>query len=97
MLGETQMDDLERYVAKRSQENPSFAETMKKTEAEYEVMRLIANARSEKGMTQKELAAACGLKQSNISRLECGTTSPTLKTLEQLAAGLGKKLRISFI
>ena len=59
-------------------------------------MRLIANARSEKGMTQKELAAACGLKQSNISRLECGTTSPTLKTLEQLAAGLGKKLRISF-
>lgn len=30
MLGETQMDDLERYVAKRSQENPSFAETIKK-------------------------------------------------------------------
>lgn len=30
MLGETQMDDLERYVAKRSQENPSFAEAIKK-------------------------------------------------------------------
>lgn len=91
------MDDLDRYVGKRTQTSPAFAEAIELTEAEYEVMRLIADARSEQGMSQTELAAACGLKQSNISRLERGTTSPTLKTLELLAAGLGKKLRVSFV
>ena len=48
-------------------------------------------------MTQKELAERTGIRQSNISRIESGVTSPTVTTLARLAAGLGKKLKIEFV
>ena len=47
-------------------------------------------------MTQKELADKSGVRQSNISRIESGSCSPTVATLQALAEGLGKKLVISF-
>ncbi len=37
------------------------------------------------------------MKQSALSRLQTGKTSPTLKTLQQLADGMGKKLVIQFV
>ena len=47
-------------------------------------------------MTQKELAEKTGIRQSNISRIESGASSPTVDTLARIAAGLGKKLKIEF-
>jgi transcriptional regulator with XRE-family HTH domain len=32
-----------------------------------------------------------------INRIENGTSSPTVATLQKIAAGMGKKLRIEFI
>ena len=58
---------------------------------------LIADARKEAGLTQAELAKHCGIKQSNLSRLENGVVEPSLKTLENIAKALGKKLEIRFI
>ena len=49
------------------------------------------------GLTQQQLAERCGIRQSNISRIENGTCSPTVATLQKIAAGMGKKLRIEFI
>lgn len=63
---------------------------------EYETIRAIIRARIESNMTQKELAEKTGIRQSNISRIESGTSSPTIDTLARLAAGMGKKLRIEF-
>ena len=37
--------------------------------------------RMERGITVKELADRCGIERSNLSRLEAGRTSPTLRTL----------------
>lgn len=45
--------------------------------------------RHERGMTQKELAAASGLTQSVIARLESKRTVPQLDTLCRIAAALG--------
>ena len=45
----------------------------------------------------RELAERCGMRQSAFARLESGNANPTLKTLQQVAKGLGKKLRISFV
>ena len=53
-------------------------------------------ARIRQNMTQKELAEKSGVRQSNISRIENGTCSPTIATLEALAKGMGKKLTVSF-
>ena len=37
-----------------------------------------------------------GLDVGNISRIENGTTSPTIATLQALAQGMGKRLVMSF-
>ena len=77
-------------------QNPEFREEYEKTRPEFEIMRALIDARLNSNMTQKELAAKSGVRQSNISRIENGTCSPTVATLQALAAGLGKKLVISF-
>ncbi len=64
---------------------------------EYEVIRALVSARIEQNLTQEQLAQRSGIRQSNISRIESGTCSPTIATLQQLANGMGKKLHIEFL
>lgn len=85
-------EDLQRRLA-----DPEFAEAWEETEADFQVRCEIARAREERGMSQAELAAASGMRQEAISRLETGMANPTLSTLQKVAAGLGKRLRIAFV
>lgn len=64
---------------------------------EYEVIRALVGARIEQNLTQEQLAQASGIRQSNISRIENGTCSPNVETLQKLAAAMGKKLHIEFV
>lgn len=76
------------------------AEVRKEYEAlqpEMDVIRALLNARIEQNLTQAQLAEKSGIRQSNISRIENGTCSPTIATLQQLAAGMGKRVHIEFI
>ena len=57
---------------------------------------LIAEERKKSGLTQAQLSERCGIKQSNLSRLENGSAEPTIETLELIAKGLGKELKIYF-
>lgn len=77
-------------------QDPEFLAEYEKTRPEFEVMRALVDARINANMTQKELAVRSGIRQSNISRIESGSCSPTVATLQALAAGLGKTLTISF-
>ena len=52
----------------------------------------IKRIRLKKGLTQLDLAAACGFEESSIGRLENGKTNPTIKTLVKIATALGTKL-----
>ena len=56
----------------------------------------LSRARRAAGLTQMQLAEACGVQQAVISRMETGKGNPTLETLELLAKGCGRNLRISF-
>ena len=76
--------------------DPEFAKAWAETELEDQIKRAVISARIEKGLTQAQLADLSGLRQSNISRIENGTATPTLKTLNSIACGTGKKLKISF-
>lgn len=89
------MNDLHKYLEKQMQ-NPAFRSEHEATRTEYEVARALIEARTSMNMTQKELAERSGIRQSNISRIENGTCSPTISTLQLLAKGLGKELSISF-
>lgn len=90
------MSDLQKYREKQMQ-NPEFKAEHDSTRTEFEVTRAIIAARTSQNLTQKELAERTGVRQSNISRIENGTCSPTVATLQTLAEGMGKKLHIDFI
>ncbi|HSI20204.1 MAG TPA: helix-turn-helix domain-containing protein [Verrucomicrobiae bacterium] len=51
--------------------------------------RQLFKARVTQNLTQKQLADRVGMKQSAIARLERGTHSPSLDTLQRLAEALG--------
>lgn len=89
------MNDLRKYL-ERQMNDPAFRAEREATRTEFEVARALIEARLSSNMTQKELAERSGIRQSNISRIENGTCSPTVATLQVLASGLGKKLSISF-
>lgn len=90
------MDDFERYLNEQMQD-PEFADEYEALRPEYEAIRAVIAARTESHMTQKQLAEKTGIRQSNISRIENGSSSPTVETLARIAAGMGKRLKIDFV
>ncbi len=52
--------------------------------------------RFELGLTQQEVADAAGTSHTAISRLESGTHTPSLTTLQKIAAVLDEELLICF-
>lgn len=77
--------------------DPAFREEWEAQEVEREVIGSIVEARLAAGFSQKELAERCGMKASNLCRLENGNGNPSVATLAKIARGLGKRLRISFV
>lgn len=90
------MSDFRKHL-ERSLQDEEFAQEWEEQSAERDVMRQIVEARMEQGLTQQELAERCGMKASNLCRLENGNGNPSVATLEKIARGLGKKLEISFV
>jgi DNA-binding XRE family transcriptional regulator len=62
----------------------------------YELQREIIKLRTQKGLSQKELADIVGTKQSAISRLESGSYNPSISFLIKLAKALDKECHIVF-
>lgn len=96
MKGVIAMSDFKKYLAQQM-EDPAFAAEYEAQRPEYEAIRAVIAARLACNMTQKELAEKTGIRQSNISRIESGSASPTIDTLARIAAGLGKQLKIDFV
>lgn len=90
------MSDFKNYLVQQM-EDPAFAAEYEAQRPEYEAIRAVIAARLACNMTQKELAEKTGIRQSNISRIENGSASPTIDTLARIAAGLGKQLKIDFV
>ena len=61
-----------------------------------EIARAIIRQRMEQKVSQLEMAERMNVPQSNVSRLESGTRTPTLETLQRAAAALGVSLEIRF-
>ncbi len=78
-------------------QDPEFREEWESLEPERQITRAILEGRAVNHLTQEQLAAATGINQSDISRLENGTGNPSLRTLKRLAAGMGMTLKLEFI
>jgi ribosome-binding protein aMBF1 (putative translation factor) len=64
---------------------------------EFAIVAQIVKARTDAGLTQAELAARMGTKQSFIARLESGRDLPTLKTLNRVAEATGKRAKVTLV
>lgn len=76
--------------------DPETAQAYRELAPEHELVRQVITARQAQGISQAELAARIGTRQSNISRLERGDSNPSMAFLKRVAQGLGKELNISF-
>ncbi len=90
------MDDMQKYLEKQI-ENPKFKKEYDSLELQFSVVQAIIDARRQNGITQKELSERTGIAQGDISKLENGSANPSVKTLERVAAALGKRLKIEFV
>ena len=80
--------DFNEYLKNSLEEDNELRREYDALQTEYELIEKLIKARLEANLTQKELAQKCGMKQSNISRLESGKSNPTIRFLEKLANSL---------
>lgn len=59
------------------------------------IISTVIKQRTELGLSQRDLAALCGIPQSSVARIESFQTTPNLATLLKLLRPLGLKLTIS--
>ena len=81
---------------KEQLKNDDFKEAYDALAPEYEIISSLIDARKSCNVTQKQLAEATGIAQSDISKIENGSGNPTIKLLKRLADGLGMNLKIEF-
>ena len=56
----------------------------------------VSEARAKSDITQAQLAKACGIDQSDISKIERGAANPSISTLARIAEALGCELEVHF-
>lgn len=77
--------------------DPEFKSEYEALEPEFAIIQAMIEARKEVGLTQKQLSDKTGISQSDISKLEHGIGNPSIRTLQRLARGMGKQIRIAFV
>ncbi len=86
---------------KKTLSKSSVKKAYDKLEEEYSVLNEMLKARSDAGLTQKQLAKKMGKQQPSIARLERTLSDPdgsvSLAFLKDYAEACGKKVRIEFV
>ena len=82
---------------KEQMKDETFRKEYESLGPEYELISSLIDARKLNHVTQKHLADATVIAQSDISKIENGSGNPTIKILKRLADGLGMNLKIEFI
>jgi len=82
-------------VAEAEAEGPAAVAELRLYETRFRLAGQLIARRRELRMTQQQLAAASGIHQSEISRIEGGNGNPTLKTLGALAHALGAEIHLT--
>ncbi len=89
------MSNLEDLHKKLSR-NPKYRKAYEELASEFELVSVLVKARSQAGLTQKQLAKRMKTTQSAVARLEGGRANPSVRTLEKFAQATGTRLKIIF-
>lgn len=76
--------------------DPEFRKIYEGSRLEYEIARALILARVKKHLTQTQLAKKLKTRQSVISRVESGQSTPSLSFLKRLAVVLDTSLSVQF-
>ena len=87
-------DDYKNYVKSIDEEHKK---DMEEIEALASIVGTMIEQRKALGISQRELASACGIPQSSIARIESFATTPNLETLLKIMKPLGLTLTVSAI
>ena len=91
----TKFDDYISEVEKKAKAaGPEVLARWDAFNAHYAMAREVRELRKERNLTQKQLAAASGINQGEISRIERGQTNSTASTLAALLAPLGARVGV---
>ncbi len=86
---------LERIRCEAEAEGPAGTTDLESLRARFDLAVDLVARRREIGMTQTQLAAASGIAQSVISRIERGDANPTVKTVSAIARALDARLTLA--
>ncbi|MFZ1926901.1 MAG: helix-turn-helix transcriptional regulator [Solirubrobacteraceae bacterium] len=91
----TKFDDYLREIEKKIKaEGPEAVARWEAFNTHFAMAHEVRELRKERHLTQKQLAAASGISQAEISHIERGQTNPTASTLAALLAPLGARLGV---
>ena len=85
-------DEYKDYVKRKS---PEAKRDMEEVEELASIIGALIEQRQELGITQRDLAALCGIPQSSVARIESFNTTPKLDTLIKIMKPLGLKLTVT--
>ena len=75
--------------------DPEIANDLRETEELAAIVSAMVAQRNALGLSQRDLAAMCGLPQSSVARIESYKTTPNLGTLLNIFQHLGLSLTVS--
>lgn len=75
--------------------DPVIAKDMEETEEIASIVTAMVEQRNALGLSQRDLAAMCGIPQSSVARIESCKATPNLGTLLNIFQHLGLTLTVS--
>ncbi|MDR0416246.1 MAG: helix-turn-helix domain-containing protein [Propionibacteriaceae bacterium] len=79
------------------QERTEYVRDLPAAKARGDLAELVYHMRTDNGLTQTELARRMGSTQEYVSSVERGVRTPTLDTLQRMAAAVGLELKLSLV
>lgn len=88
-------DDLMQFIEDEARaEGPEAIAELRAFDARFRLAAELLEARKQAHMTQRDLAAASGVQQAEISKIERGEITPGVTTVERLLRPLGRRLAV---
>ena len=75
--------------------DPEAKKDLEEAEDLAEIVNAVKAQRQALGLSQRELAALCGIPQSSVARIESFQTTPRLDTLLKILQPLGLRLTVT--
>lgn len=75
--------------------DPEISKDLEEVEELSKIVKAMVEQRNALGLSQRELAAMCGIPQSSVARIESFKTIPNLDTLLKIFQQLGLKLNVT--